>query len=314
MGLRKITGILNVSKHELNLNACLRGGMSFRWTKLNDTEFVGVIRHRIVRLKQSPAKIEFACYESNKVKQESMKGIHEDDDDDEKQKCQDELSDYFRLGENLQELYNDWSRRDEKFKQRVATYPDVLQGIRVLRLDPVENLFSFICSSNNNIKRITQMVANMCKHFGELIGQLDEIDYYSFPNIDRLARSDVEEKLRALNFGYRAKFIHQAAVYLNKTHPEKCVEWLHSLRNENYNHVAQELIKVPGIGKKVADCICLMSMDKLEAIPVDTHVLSLARNLYDFVPNEMSKQKAKSNSMSDKNYRFIGNFYILFHF
>jgi len=186
------------------------------------------------------------------------------------------------------------------FKNRVATYPSVLNGIRVLRQEPVENLFSFICSSNNNIKRITQMVANMCLHFGNKIGTLEGIDYYGFPTIERLAQDDVEDKLKILSFGYRAKFIAKAAVYLKETHSE---EWLYSLRNSSYAEAHKELCKIYGVGRKVADCVCLMSMDKLEAIPVDTHVLSIAKNQYKF---NIKQADSKSNSLSETAYKEIG--------
>ena len=145
-------------------------------------------------------------------------------------------------------MYADWSNRDEKFKERVNMFPDVLNGIRVLRQDPVENLFSFICSSNNHIKRITQMVTNLCNHFGEKIGTIDDQDYYAFPSIERLAQSDVEAKLKNLSFGYRGRFIANAAVYLNKNYSE---EWLHSLREKSYEETHKELVKIYGVGKKV---------------------------------------------------------------
>lgn len=63
------------------------------------------------------------------------------------------LGDYFQLGENLAELYSYWSSRDPIIKEKVNTHLNILGGIRVLRIDPVENLFSFICSSNNAIPR-----------------------------------------------------------------------------------------------------------------------------------------------------------------
>lgn len=300
MSLKVINGILKLSKKELNLKSTLKGGMSFRWNLLKendgDLEFVGVSRRKIFILKQSEDKIEYSCY-FNPVT----------DTDLNETSVNTELEDYFRLNENLDDLFTEWSKKDVKFKQKVDMLPQVLCGIRVLRLDPVENLFSFICSSNNNIKRITQMVSNMCIHFGSLIGKLESNNenYYSFPTVERLAQSDVEEKLRKLNFGYRAKFISKAAIYLKETH-EDPVKWLYSLRGQPYDIVQSELIKIPGIGKKVADCIGLMSLDKLEAIPVDTHVLSIARNTYKFVENDSKQGTSKTNGLSDKMYKNIG--------
>ena len=155
------------------------------------------------------------------------------------------------------------------------------------------------------------MIASMCSSFGEPIGRLHNIDYYSFPTVARLAQEDVEPKLRQLSFGYRAKFISQAAVYLQKNFtnsdfsPEK---WLNSLRTQrNYAECHAELVKVPGIGRKVADCVCLMSLDKLDAVPIDTHVLSIARNVYSFSSIQQAGKQSRNNSLSQKVYKAIGS-------
>lgn len=81
-------------------------------------------------------------------------------------------------------------------------------------------------------------------------------------------------------------------------------QWLRSLRLQPYEQARAELVKIPGVGKKVADCVCLMSLGKLDAIPVDTHVLQIARNVYGFSKND----KKQSNSLSDAVYRSIGKF------
>lgn len=94
------------------------------------------------------------------------------------------------------------------------------------------------------------MVSNMCINFGTLLGNLNGVDYYSFPTVTRLAEKDVELKLRQLSFGYRAKFISQAAIYLKKNFPDT-ETWLVSLRQRPYDEVHAELVKIPGIGKKV---------------------------------------------------------------
>merc|ERR1712200_68458 len=104
-------------------------------------------------------------------------------------------------------------------------------GVRMLRQDPVENLFSFICSAN----------------------------------IDNLAKPGVEEKLRDLGFGYRAKYIEESAKKILSLGGE---DWLLSLRKLQYSEAKEALQQLSGIGPKVADCILLMSLDQPSSIPV----------------------------------------------
>ncbi len=154
------------------------------------------------------------------------------------------------------------------------------------------------------------MVDNMCVNFGDKIGSIDGQDYFAFPRIQRLALPDVEAKLKNLKFGYRAKFIAKAATFL-VNESDQPNEWLYSLRSRDYEDAHKELCRIYGVGKKVADCVCLMSLDKLDAIPVDTHVLSIARDQYGFCPN-LKLNKKTSNNLSNSQYREIGNFTIYF--
>ncbi len=92
---------------------------------------------------------------------------------------------------------------------QIAALSEQHQFVRVLHLDPVEALFSFICSSNNNVKRITQMVEYLCTTFGRPLATLDGRTLYSFASVDNLSdeRAGVEQMLRDAKFGYRAAYI-----------------------------------------------------------------------------------------------------------
>ena len=158
------------------------------------------------------------------------------------------LADYFRLDVSLAQQYREWSAADPVIRQHAASF----RGIRMLRQDPVENLFTFICSSCNNIARITQMVDKLCVRYGARVG-----DYHAFPAIARLAADDVEADLRALGFGYRARSIQQAAQLIMR---ERSAEWLASLRAVPYAVARANVTALPGVGPKVADCVCLMSL------------------------------------------------------
>lgn len=164
----------------------------------------------------------------------------------------------------------------------------------MLRQDPNETLFSFICSSNNNIERISTMVGKLCSKYGDFILEFEGTKYYTFPSPAVLAKENVEGELRTLGFGYRAKYIHQTAKLLTS----KPDGWLDGLRKVPYGEAHAELMTLPGVGAKVADCICLMSLDKMEAIPVDTHVWQIASRDY--------KLRVTSKSLTTRVYNEIG--------
>ncbi|KAF8947596.1 8-oxoguanine glycosylase ogg1 [Haplosporangium gracile] len=198
------------------------------------------------------------------------------------------LRDYFQLDVPLTELYTKWSATDKNFKAKAPFFP----GVRILRQDPVENLFCFICSSNNNISRITQMAAKMCSEYGSPLIVPPEQEsfesttsttsraFYEFPTIEALAQDGVEENLRSLGFGYRAKYIATTAKMIQEM--EDGEAWLHGLRKLPYEDAHAALLTLQGVGPKVADCVCLMSLDKHETIPVDTHVWQIAMRDYRF--------------------------------
>ncbi|KAF8643878.1 hypothetical protein AX16_008894 [Volvariella volvacea WC 439] len=182
---------------------------------------------------------------------------------------------------------------------------DRFGGIRMLRQDPWETLICFICSSNNNIARITKMVSSLCRTFSppllSIQGDAQEEVYHAFPPPSALATDGVAATLRSLGFGYRAEFIHRTAKMLVENHGStmptgKVAEppelWLRELREVPTEQARQELLNFVGVGRKVADCILLMSLDKREVVPVDTHVHQIAIEHYGFKgsPGKMTPQ------------------------
>lgn len=170
------------------------------------------------------------------------------------------------------------------------------------RQDPVETTFAFICSSNNNIKRITGMVQALSRNFGSHIGTWRDTDFYSFPSVQALSGDGIEAQLRELGFGYRAKYISQSAQFLCSERPDNPDAWLTDLRGQSYPLVKESLLKLMGVGPKVADCIALMAMDVTECVPVDTHVWQIALRDYSF-PGMNGRHK----SLTEKTYTAIGD-------
>ncbi|CAO3655582.1 unnamed protein product [Mucor fragilis] len=211
-----------------------------------------------------------------------------------------EIRDYFQLDRvSLKDCYQRWSKIDANFAKKSVNF----QGIRMLRQDPWENLISFICSSNNNISRISQMVNKMCVRFGKKAAVLDDTEFYEFPTLDEITTDDnkVESILRELGFGYRAKYIANTCSKIKADHPDLKEKWLHTLRNVPYGEAKSSLMTLQGVGPKVADCVCLMSLDQTESIPVDTHVWQIALRDYGF------STKKRGKTLDSKLYLQVGD-------
>lgn len=206
---------------------------------------------------------------------------------------EDLLKSYFRLEFDLALYYEKWSESHQHFAANVS---DKYQNIRQLNIDPVENLFSFICSQNNHISRISSLVNKLCTNYGEKICDVDGQEFFAFPVLTQLAKDDVEANLRVLGFGYRSKYIQKSA---EEILAKGGLKWFQQLSEMSYEDAHKELVTLSGIGPKVADCICLMSLNHLSAVPVDTHIIQIAKH---YLP-----EVANIKSMTPTLYRKIGN-------
>lgn len=255
---------LGMSARELRLEHSLPTGQSFRWrqTSADPVEFTGVVGRRLVQLRQSPDDVLYRVLARGSGEKSANDAVA--------------LEDYFQKPVVLSKLSALWCSRDERYSQ---IHPYVM-GARMLRQDPVECLFSFICSSNNHISRIQGMVDRLASRYGDPLHLPDDPDaqFFAFPTLEQLSAAS-EEALRADGFGYRAKFI-VGSVQALQSKPEGGSEWLLALRKAGYQEALLQLQTLPGIGPKVAACVALFSLDKAEAIPVDTHVWQLAIRYY----------------------------------
>jgi N-glycosylase/DNA lyase len=147
-------------------------------------------------------------------------------------------------------------------------------GIRILRQDLWEMIISFIISQQNNIKRIRKCINILCERYGEKKVNENGVEYYDFPTPQRLSEATLEE-LFSCNLGYRSRYVREtaSAVYHNDID-------LDSLYDKDYLSARKDLLKLCGIGAKVADCICLFALHKTEAFPIDTHINKVLATQY----------------------------------
>ncbi len=139
-------------------------------------------------------------------------------------------------------------------------------GIRILRQDLWEMIVSFLISQQNNIVRIRRCIRNICELYGEEKTNARGEIYHAFPEPEALAFLD-EDELMACNLGYRSKYVVRAARSAVSGETD-----LDAIRKMSYAKARQELMKLYGVGEKVADCICLFALHHLQAFPADTHI------------------------------------------
>eukprot|EP00700_Malawimonas_jakobiformis_P002405 EC724047.1.p1 GENE.EC724047.1~~EC724047.1.p1 ORF type:complete len:193 (+),score=12.68 EC724047.1:44-622(+) len=175
---------LKIPAEELRSSLVLFSGQSFRWVKLPSGAFAGPIGSRVYVIKELPDDTAYQALPSDAS------------DDGEAT-----LRDYLQLGVKVQPLFKQWKAADKNF----ARVSERFVGLRVLRQEPFENLISFICSSNNNIARITQMIGRLCARFGNKITEVEGVPLFTFPRPEVLAAAQ-EDDLRQMMFGYRAEY------------------------------------------------------------------------------------------------------------
>ena len=195
--------------------------------------------------------------------------------------------DFFRKRDNIEKIIKSISK-DNVTKKAVKQY----LGLRILEQDPFQCLISFIVSSNSNIQKIKNSLEKISKKFGEKV-EFEKQEFFLFPKPENLAKASINE-IKSCGVGYRAKFIIEAAnmVVLKKINFEY-------LKKCNYLDAKEEICKIPGVGNKVADCILLFSLNKLESFPLDRWMIRILEKYYS------DKFQLGTKSITQKQYEIL---------
>ena len=167
---------------------------------------------------------------------------------------------YFRLDDDIAQIYEEICV-DRRVAAMVNRYP----GLRILRQEPWECTVAFICSATSNIPRIHQNMESMADHLGQPL-ELDGEVRHTFPTAQQLASAG-ETTLRELGLGFRAPYVISTAHQVVDGSLD-----LYELIGLPYPETKARLMDCYGIGAKIADCIAVFSLEKLEAFPVDVWV------------------------------------------
>lgn len=234
---------------ELDIAETLDGGQAFRWNRATGDAYVGVLGDRIVRI----------CSEDGDV---WVSGCDHATTD----ALVTRANAYFASGADPAVML-------DRFAAEPWVTGDVIdrEPLRVLRQDPWECLVAFICSQNSNMPRIKKMVASVAGFGTDLGGTGQQFEFPEAAIISELG----EAGLRELGLGYRAPSLAEVARRVAADGG-----WLDDLKLADYDDAKRELMGLPGVGPKVADCVLAYSLDKHEAFPIDVHVMRAVTRIY----------------------------------
>ena len=226
-----------------DLDAILYGTQDFRWRRYGDEWRSGVLDGNLVHVRQAGCRLEYRAGSD-------LDAL---------------LRDYFRLDDDLYAVRAEVSSRDAYVARLAKKHPH----LRVLRQpDAWECVVSYICSATNSVSRIAAIVEKIAEELGSPV-ELDGDVRHTLPTPDAVLEAGVE-RLAALKLGLRR---HEKIIDAAERIRDGRLKLQHLAQADVcYAEAKRRLMGCRGIGDKVADCIALFALDKMEAFPVDTWV------------------------------------------
>ena len=225
-------------------------GQCFRWNKEEDGSYTGVVGHNVLNVKKNENEVTITGLCSEKIEELCKK--------------------YFDLETDYETIKEKLSKIDDNLKISI----EYGKGIRILKQDTWEALISFIISANNNIPRIKGIIERISKKYGKTIKWQGK-EYYTFPTPEELSKASVTD-LRKLGLGFRDTRVFETTRLVNT----KQIDIYELEKIIHTKKLREELLKYPGVGPKVADCIMLFSMRRFEVFPIDVWVRRVMTELY----------------------------------
>ncbi|PVX26831.1 MAG: 8-oxoguanine DNA glycosylase [Candidatus Bathyarchaeum sp.] len=267
---------LDKQKVPFSLDYSLDCGQLFRWQKLGDWWY-GVAADKVIKIKQNEEGLIFEAFPDAPNREF--------------------IESYLRLDDDLPSIFAEISK-DEHIREAVRRFC----GLRLIRQEPWECLISYICATYKSIPAIKKMVNSISRCYGKKL-TFDGIDFYTFPKPSTLAQLNCQD-LRSCGLGFRAERVIETAKRVDSKNMS-----LEALKPMDYPEAKQELLCLPGVGHKVADCVLLFSLEKLDAFPIDVWMKRAATRLYaSHFDDSFIKRVTGKGSITSKEYATIAQF------
>ena len=248
----------------LNLTHSLNSGQAFRWRiekESSHTWFSGIVGKELIQIRNVSDEIQI---------------IHPEDFSP-----VETLFSYLRLDDDLENIYESFQNDQMLFTSTKNFY-----GMRILRQDPWETIISFMLATASNIPRIKKHIEDLSANFGDPLS-LNELSRGAFPTPEQLANVG-EQKLRDMGIGFRSKNINTVAKLVSEKKFDP-----YNLRSLSYENCLETLTSLPGIGDKVANCIMLFALDKINSFPVDVWIERIIKENYQNISKNVIRSWAQ---------------------
>ena len=262
------------NQDSFNLKHIFECGQCFRWNENDDGSYTGVVKNGVINVKKDGENIIFSGMCDG-----NLEAIVED---------------YF----DLQNNYNDIKEKLSKIDNYMKISTEFGEGIRILHQDLWECIISFIISANNNIPRIKKIIERISEKYGNKI-EFDGNEYYTFPTPEQLSKASIED-LRKLGLGFRDKRVYNTTKMIN----EKSFNLDNIEKLDDSSFIEEELVKLDGVGPKVANCIMLFSLKRYDVFPIDVWVRRVMNDLY--IHNEDEDKVSKKVLKLLAEEKFLG--------
>ena len=248
-------------------------GQCFRWNEEADGSYTGVFKSNVLNVQKIGNDIYFKGICNGNIKEIVI--------------------DYFDLNRDYEEIKRKLSQIDVNLKNSV----NYGKGIRLLNQDLWETIISFIISANNNIPRIKGIIERLSKKYGTKI-EWGLKQYYTFPTAKQLENATVQE-YRQLGLGFRDIRLYETTKMILNNYVD--LDLLY--KEPNTQKVRDELLKLSGVGPKVADCILLFSdLKRLDVFPIDVWVRRVMNDLYIKEADETKVSKKKIENLAKEKF------------
>ena len=257
---------------EFNLKDIFECGQCFRWNEQEEGSYIGVFGNNVIQVKQEEQTIYFSGNCDGNIKEI--------------------VTNYFDLKTDYSKIQKQLASVDKYMKNSI----EYGKGIRILNQDLWETIISFIISANNNIPRIKGIIERLAANYGNAI-EYEGKQYYTFPTAEQLKDVTVKQ-YRNLGLGFRDKRLHETVkMVLNKEVDLTKIDKMPTPQ------AREELLKLAGIGPKVADCILLFStLKRFDVFPIDVWVRRVMNDLYIHNEDETKVSKKEIAKLAQEKY------------